>query len=215
MSSLIFRHADQNRLKPALQTILESAAQKYGDLGIISGYRSPEHNRRVDGAKKSRHMSGSAADIDMSSLDEAGRAALVNDLIGLGATGFITYTDSPNMLHVDIGRPAVHFMHDKTVRNIDKAPEWFRSLYTQYHGAGTADAAALAKDYAPGVPRPEMSPDALPSDGGGFDAGAAMAALRMLPGMQPVQPVDLIPAGDDPRPAARDPLMRFGIGSLG
>lgn len=215
MSLLRFLHADQNQLKPALQTILESAAQKYGGLNITSGYRSPEHNRRVGGAKGSRHMSGGAADIDMSSLDDAGRAALVNDLIGLGATGFITYTESPNMLHVDVGRPAVHFMHDKSVRNIDKAPEWFRGLYTQYQGAGTADAAALAKDYAPGVPRPEMSPDALPSDGGGFDAGAAMAALRALPGMQPVRPVDLIPAGNDPRPAARDPLMRFGIGSLG
>lgn len=210
-------------LKPALQSILDLMRQKYGEIGVTSGYRSPEVNARVGGAKQSRHMSGRAMDLDMSGFDAATRAALVNDLIQRGATGLITYTNSPNMLHVDIGRPAVHFMHDKSHKNIDKAPDWFRTLATQYHGAGTAEAAELAKNYAPGVPRSAdrgLSPDNLPSDGGSAASGGgfdprAMAAVMQLMGGAPIKPIDLIPAGNDPRPPARDPLMRFGIGSLG
>lgn len=49
-------------------------------LRIRSGYRCPEHNRRVGGAKASQHLLGKAADI------EPGRATL-EQARAAGATG--------------------------------------------------------------------------------------------------------------------------------
>lgn len=50
-----------------------------------------------------------------------------------GVTRFITYTGSPDMLHVDLkkqkasgGKP--WFMHDKSARNLRRAPAWLRSI---------------------------------------------------------------------------------------
>lgn len=49
----------------ALIAALEKLRARKGGapLRIISGYRSPAHNRAVGGAKKSRHMFNDAADI--------------------------------------------------------------------------------------------------------------------------------------------------------
>lgn len=38
-------------------------ARKPVPLAVVSGYRSPRHNERVEGASKSRHVEGDAADI--------------------------------------------------------------------------------------------------------------------------------------------------------
>lgn len=37
--------------------------EHYGDVVMTSGYRSPEHNKKVGGARSSKHMSGDAVDI--------------------------------------------------------------------------------------------------------------------------------------------------------
>jgi hypothetical protein len=136
MGILNFRHPEQNRLNPAFQAILEGAAPS--GLGITSGYRSPAYNQKIGGAKGSQHMHGKAADIDMSGMDDAARSKLVDSLASQGARGFITYTNSPNMMHVDMGipgaRPNVHFMHDKSSRNMGNAPDWMQALQAKHQG---------------------------------------------------------------------------------
>ena len=68
-------------------------------LIVRSAYRSPEHNRNVSGALRSKHMDGTAFDIAMSNHDtvifaEAARA--------VGFLGFGTYPRS-GFMHIDLG----------------------------------------------------------------------------------------------------------------
>ena len=68
-------------------------------LIVLSGYRSPEHNRAVGGAKASKHMEGIAFDVAMTNHDpeafeEAARAA--------GFRGFGFYSRS-GFMHIDLG----------------------------------------------------------------------------------------------------------------
>lgn len=37
--------------------------EHYGEVKMTSGYRSPEHNKKIGGARSSKHMSGEAVDI--------------------------------------------------------------------------------------------------------------------------------------------------------
>jgi hypothetical protein len=68
-------------------------------LIILSGYRSPEHNRAVGGAKASKHMEGIAFDVAMANHDpEAFEAAA-------RATGFKGFGFYPRsgFIHIDLG----------------------------------------------------------------------------------------------------------------
>lgn len=67
---------------------------------ILSGYRSPEHNRRIGGARNSRHLLAQAADISVRSKTPRQLAAIIERLIatkqmkqgGLGVyPGFVHY----------------------------------------------------------------------------------------------------------------------------
>lgn len=51
---------------PELIALLERIRLRAGNkpLRIVSGYRSPRHNRAVGGARRSYHLSGRAADLE-------------------------------------------------------------------------------------------------------------------------------------------------------
>ena len=59
------RDGKEHPVCPRLIEMLELLRAALGDnpVTITSGYRSPEHNRRVRGAPNSRHVTGEAADI--------------------------------------------------------------------------------------------------------------------------------------------------------
>lgn len=53
-----------------LATNLEALRRKIGrPIVIVSGYRSPGHNKKVGGAKGSQHLTASAADIKVPGID--------------------------------------------------------------------------------------------------------------------------------------------------
>lgn len=59
-------HADGSLIGPDLElvAVLERIRGRVGrPLTIVSGYRSPAHNRAVHGARRSQHLVGKAADI--------------------------------------------------------------------------------------------------------------------------------------------------------
>lgn len=70
-------------------------------LIITSAYRSPEHNRRVGGAKNSLHMQGVAFDIRMENHDPHKFEAAAREV---GFTGFGYYPKS-GFMHIDTGKP--------------------------------------------------------------------------------------------------------------
>jgi zinc D-Ala-D-Ala carboxypeptidase len=70
---------------------------------LVSAYRSPEHNRRVGGATRSKHMEGVAFDVNMTNHNPAEfeRAARA-----VGFTGFGYYPRS-GFMHIDTGAARV------------------------------------------------------------------------------------------------------------
>ena len=68
-------------------------------LIVNSAYRSPEHNTRVRGAKRSKHLEGTAFDISMANHDPASfeKAARAEGFLGFG-----TYPRS-GFMHIDLG----------------------------------------------------------------------------------------------------------------
>ena len=68
-------------------------------LIVTSAYRSPEHNRKVGGAKGSKHLEGSAFDISMANHDPASFIAAARKA---GFKGIGTYPRS-NFVHIDTG----------------------------------------------------------------------------------------------------------------
>jgi hypothetical protein len=68
-------------------------------LILRSAYRSPEHNRAVDGAPRSKHMGGTAFDIAMANHDPAAFEAAAR---AVGFLGFGTYPRS-GFIHIDLG----------------------------------------------------------------------------------------------------------------
>lgn len=83
---------------PAAMDALEAMRRAWGaPLIIISGYRSPDHNRKVGGAPKSKHMEGIAFDISC-------RPSRQDDLIACArAAGFIGIGRYDQWIHVDLG----------------------------------------------------------------------------------------------------------------
>jgi hypothetical protein len=68
-------------------------------LILTSAYRSPEHNRKVGGAKNSRHMQGDAFDVRMDNHDPHEFEAAAR---AVGFTGFGYYPKS-GFMHIDTG----------------------------------------------------------------------------------------------------------------
>ena len=85
--------------EPALDK-LQSLRDRLGKPLIVrSAYRSPEHNRAVGGATRSKHMDGAAFDIAMSNHDPVAFEAASREV---GFLGFGFYPRS-GFIHVDLG----------------------------------------------------------------------------------------------------------------
>lgn len=92
---------DVRCLKPGLVSILHKIERHYGKKVLVtSGYRSPAHNRAVNGAKHSQHMYCAAADIKVDGVSKWELARYVRALPGRGGVG--TYCRT-NAIHVDVG----------------------------------------------------------------------------------------------------------------
>jgi zinc D-Ala-D-Ala carboxypeptidase len=98
------RRRDAPRVAQKLAFALEDARHDMGDktIGVLSGFRSPCHNRCVGGATQSRHMVGDAIDptkssgVTQSKFNSVLRRVFENGGIGSGAV-------SGNVMHVDLG----------------------------------------------------------------------------------------------------------------
>ncbi|MER0238378.1 D-Ala-D-Ala carboxypeptidase family metallohydrolase [Fulvimarina sp. MAC8] len=81
--------------------MIHAIEQRFGQRVIVtSGYRSPAHNRRVRGAKRSQHMSCKAADIIIPNANNLAVAAFAKSLPGRGGVGTYCHTKA---IHIDTG----------------------------------------------------------------------------------------------------------------
>ena len=86
---------------PQLVGLLKSIERRFGkSIVVTSGYRSPDHNRRVNGARLSQHMGCKAADIIVPDTDRFAVAQYVRALPNRGGVG--TYCNTI-AIHVDVG----------------------------------------------------------------------------------------------------------------
>jgi hypothetical protein len=94
------RGSGQLKLHPAALDTLQALRDRLGKPLIVrSAYRSPEHNRAVGGATRSKHMEGTAFDIAMANHDPASFEAAAR---AVGFLGFGYYPRS-GFMHVDLG----------------------------------------------------------------------------------------------------------------
>ena len=113
------RGTGQLKLVPEAMDKLQALRDRLGKPLIVrSGYRSPEHNRRVGGAKASKHMQGTAFDISMANHDPVAFEAAAREV---GFLGFGYYPRS-GFMHIDLG-PARSWGDPFTARPVPFAPE--------------------------------------------------------------------------------------------
>lgn len=93
-----------DRLDLLVTGVLDPVRHDWGSpLIVVSGYRSPEYNRRVGGARWSQHLRGRAADITPKKGDARDLHALImlkyecGDIPALGGLG-----EYEGFVHVDI-----------------------------------------------------------------------------------------------------------------
>ena len=85
-----------NPLDPAARRDLAAAAVR-----ITSGYRCPEHNRAVGGAKRSQHLLGNAADIVIDGRSVAETYELAEQVPAFRNGGIGVYPEQ-GFVHVDV-----------------------------------------------------------------------------------------------------------------
>lgn len=80
--------------------VLRNAVNK--NIIITSGYRSPEHNAKVKGAKDSQHVKGTAADIKVAGMTPKEVALVIEGLIASGKMKQGGIGIYPSWVHYDI-----------------------------------------------------------------------------------------------------------------
>jgi zinc D-Ala-D-Ala carboxypeptidase len=138
------RGTGQLKLHPAAMDALQALRDRLGKPLILrSAYRSPEHNRAVGGAPRSKHMDGTAFDIAMSNHDPVVFVAAAREV---GFLGFGFYPRS-GFMHIDLG-PARQWGERFPVQATAFAPEIApaREVLAEsrtLRGSGAAGAATL------------------------------------------------------------------------
>jgi uncharacterized protein YcbK (DUF882 family) len=80
--------------------VLRDAVGK--SISITSGYRSPQHNKKIGGAKDSQHVKGLAADIKVSGMTPKEVALVIEGLIESGKMKQGGIGIYPSWVHYDI-----------------------------------------------------------------------------------------------------------------
>ena len=95
------------RLVDALQELRDLAN---APIRVTSGYRCPEHNRAVGGAKQSRHLRRHAADIVIKSLSVTVMYELAEQVAAFRNGGIGVYPEQ-GFIHVDIREGRTRWGH--------------------------------------------------------------------------------------------------------
>ena len=188
LTPVAYRPEQLRGMDPRTAGFYKELDAKYpDDITLTSGYRSPEHNRRVGGAQGSQHLSGRAFDInvnprfrtnELSQLTADARALAAKRGLPISGGYYGLNTRNGHAMHFDT-RPGGGAMWGAD-RSRETAPGWLQ--------------ASLTGDGAP--PKLPQGPIAR------SDAGGARAAAE-APGPQQVTDDDVIRH----RPEWADPTL--------
>lgn len=84
---------------------LQSLRRMWGrPMHVGSAYRDPDHNKRMGGAPKSKHLTGQAYDIRAKGWADSQVVSFIYYATHAGFTGFGIYLDRPTpFIHIDTG----------------------------------------------------------------------------------------------------------------
>jgi N-acetylmuramoyl-L-alanine amidase len=103
---LTYRPNVVQQFSPELQGGIDALKASLAGTGIpidvVSGYRDPEHNAAVGGARGSQHMSHNAIDIALAGLPPEQQKMLVDRVLGVPAFRGFGYYPKSNSIHVDV-----------------------------------------------------------------------------------------------------------------
>ena len=106
------------RAKAAFERLQSGTDSK---LSITSGYRDPEYNERVGGAKNSQHIHGNAYDISTAGMSQGEIKELVRKARAAGFSGIGVYNNS---VHFDTG-PSRYW---GPTYGKESAPPWLEAM---------------------------------------------------------------------------------------
>lgn len=128
---------DHSGMSEAAMSAYGKLVDAYGQpLTIVSGYRDPEHNKRVGGAGNSQHTHGNAYDFDTSHLSHEERLALADKAWEAGFRGIGFYD---NNMHFDVGDPRAWGPSYSRDSIPDWALPWAQERYGYADGGSVTD----------------------------------------------------------------------------
>ena len=94
--------SDTVLIAPALVDICQRIRDHFGKaITVVSGYRSPAYNARINGAKHSLHITGQAADLKVAGVDPL-TVALYAQSLEVPGIGLYSYGGGSGFTHVDV-----------------------------------------------------------------------------------------------------------------
>ncbi len=110
------------RLAPLCMVLETIRAVWQRPVTVLSGYRTPEYNRRIGGATLSQHCQGRAADIIVDGISVVALHAAVLQLYEQGTINIGGLGRYPTFVHVDI-REGTHLAQWTGARISNVAPD--------------------------------------------------------------------------------------------
>lgn len=159
----IAKHVNTD-IDTSLQSKIDAIASEFGKpFTVVSGYRDPEHNKKVGGTSKSQHLSHNAVDISIpnASKEDTLRFVSIASKNGIGGIG-VYHAGS---IHIDVRAGKVAWGPDHSSGSI---PEWAKATL-QDHMSGK-----ISGDYVPSVGDGDYSDD---------DASMEIITSEMIDGM--------------------------------
>jgi len=162
VAAVVPRGAEQ--LEERTRGYADKVATAFPGVKFTSGYRSPEVNAEVGGARDSQHTHRKAIDMNLSGLSNEQKAQVIAHARANGATAIGNYGGDD--IHVDFrDGPPKAWGPSKSYTSLGQTPAWFREQ-AQAHLAGEAPP-QVAAPAAPAGP-PVRMVNAVPAETSGY-----------------------------------------------
>jgi hypothetical protein len=136
--------AETRGLTPGMAAVNRDAAAALAGKGITldmrSGFRTPEHNAEVGGARGSQHLHGRAGDYSLNGLSEDQARAVIDQFLNDPRVGGFGYYPRSNSIHVDV-RPGGRAAWGSDYHNTSVGegwPAWMTEKVRAWQGSAAA-----------------------------------------------------------------------------